>query len=84
LLMVLTQKRVATLEDVRGAERRLDLASEVAYEQEDRENDTRFGGTRQDAQSQGTPVTMSSSRGYLLTRHREHPHALPHMQCRTT
>jgi hypothetical protein len=30
LLLVLTQKRIATLEDVRGAERRLDLASEVA------------------------------------------------------
>jgi hypothetical protein len=34
LLMVLTQKRIATLEDVRGAERRLDLASEVARARE--------------------------------------------------
>ena len=34
LLMVLTQKRIATLEQVRAAERKLDLASEVARAQE--------------------------------------------------
>jgi hypothetical protein len=34
LLMVLTQKRVATLEQVRAAESKLDLASEVARAQE--------------------------------------------------
>ena len=34
LLMVLTQKRIATLEQVRTAERKLDLASEVASAQE--------------------------------------------------
>ncbi|HEV8142947.1 MAG TPA: hypothetical protein VGQ77_08815 [Methylomirabilota bacterium] len=34
LLMVLIQKKVATLDEVRAAERRLDLASEVARAQE--------------------------------------------------
>ena len=34
LLMVLTQKRIASLEEVRAAERKLDLASEVARAQE--------------------------------------------------
>jgi hypothetical protein len=34
LLMVLIQKKIATLDEVRAAERRLDLASEVARAQE--------------------------------------------------
>jgi hypothetical protein len=34
LLMVLIQKKVLTLDDVRAAERRLDLAAEVARAQE--------------------------------------------------
>ena len=34
LLMVLLQKKVLTLDDVRAAERRLDLAAEVARAQE--------------------------------------------------
>jgi hypothetical protein len=34
LLMVLIQKKIATLDEVRAAERRLDLASEIARAQE--------------------------------------------------
>ena len=34
LLMVMSQKKLVTLEDVRAAERRLDLAAEIARAQE--------------------------------------------------